>query len=76
MQDSGSGTYVQDIPFRWIPVMVSGLAYHLAMKIQGIDPQRVLALKADYEEKFMEAAQEDREAVAIRFVPRSLFYSR
>ena len=42
----------------------------------GIDPQRVLALKADYEEKFMEAAQEDREAVAIRFVPRSLFYSR
>jgi len=76
MQDSGSGTYIQDIPFRWIPVMVSGLAYHLAMKIQGIDPQRVIALKADYEEKFMEAAQEDREAVAIRFVPRSLFYSR
>jgi hypothetical protein len=76
VQDSGTGVYVQDIPFRWIPVMVSGLAYHLAMKIQGIDPQRALALKADYEEKFTEAAQEDREAVSIRFVPRSLFYAR
>lgn len=76
VQDSGTGVYIQDIPFRWITCMVAGLAYHLSMKIMGVDPMRIAALKADYMEQFEQAAQEDREAVAIRFVPRNLFYSR
>jgi hypothetical protein len=32
MQDAGTGIINQDIPFRWIPCMVAGLAYYLSMK--------------------------------------------
>jgi len=76
IQDSGTGVFIQDIPFRWITCMVAGLAYYLSLKIQGIDPQRVLALKADYAEQLEQAVEEDREMVSIRFVPRNLFYAR
>jgi len=76
MQDSGTGVFIQDIPFRWIPVMVAGLAYYLSMKLPGVDPQRIIGLKAEYMEQLEQASEEDREMVAVRFVPRSLFYSR
>jgi hypothetical protein len=75
IQDGGSGVRTQDIPFRFIPCMVAGLASHLSMKLLGVDPNRVMALKADYEQQFQLAAEEDREKAAIRFVPRNLFYS-
>jgi hypothetical protein len=75
IQDGGSGIRTQDIPFRFIPCMVAGLASHLSMKLNGVDPNRVMALKADYEQQFALAAEEDREKAAIRFVPRNLFYS-
>ena len=75
IQDGGSGVRTQDIPFRFIPCMVAGLASHLSMKLSGVDPNRVIALKADYEQQFQLAAEEDREKAAIRFVPRNLFYS-
>jgi hypothetical protein len=48
----------------------------LSMKLQGVDPQRSMTLKADYEEQFALASAEDRETAPIRFVPRSFFYSR
>lgn len=74
IQDAGSGTYVQDIPFRFIPCMVAGLAYHLSVKLPDVDPNRIPMLKAQYEELFMQAADEDREKAPIRFVPRNMFY--
>ena len=73
IQDAGNGVNIQDIPFRFIPPMVAGLAYYLSMKIKGIDPNRVMALKADYEQQFDLAAQEDREKAPIRFIPRQTF---
>lgn len=76
IQDAGSGTYVQDIPFRFIPCMVAGLAYHLSVKLPDVDPNRIPMLKAQYEELFMQAADEDREKAPIRFVPRNMFYYR
>jgi hypothetical protein len=76
MQDAGTGVTTQDIPFRLIPAMVAGLAYYLSLKLEGVDPNRVAALKADYEQQFQLAADEDREKAAIRFVPRNIFYSR
>jgi hypothetical protein len=75
IQDGGTGVRTQDIPFRFIPCMVAGLASHLSMKLPGVDPNRVMALKADYEQQFQLAADEDREKASIRFVPRNLFYS-
>jgi hypothetical protein len=75
LQDAGDGgTYVQDIPFRFIPCMVAGLAYYLSNKLPMVDPNRIQMLKADYEQQFELAAQEDREKASVRFVPREMFY--
>lgn len=76
IQDAGSGVYVQDIPFRFIPAMVAGLAYYLSMKLVGVDPNRSMTLKADYNEQFDLAAQEDREKAPLRIVPRNMSYMR
>ena len=76
MQDAGSGTYDQDIPFRFLECMVAGLAYKMSLKLPDMDPNRIAMLKADYEQQFDLAAQEDREKATVRFVPRNLFYYR
>ena len=74
VQDAGTGATEQDIPFRFLPCMVAGLAYYIAMKKPEVPGERVLALKAAYEEQFQLAADEDREKASIRFVPREMFY--
>jgi hypothetical protein len=73
IQDAGNGYNGQDIPFRFIPPMVAGLAYYLSMKLPGVDANRIMALKADYEQQYQLAADEDREKAAVRFVPRETF---
>jgi hypothetical protein len=73
IQDAGNGINTQDIPFRFLPCMVAGLAYYLAMKIPEAAP-RIEMLKADYEQQWDLAASEDREKAPIRFVPRNTFY--
>lgn len=69
MLDAGNGINGQDVPFRFIPCMVAGLAYHLAKKIPGAEP-RIQMLKADYDEAWEWASTEDREKASNRFVPR------
>ena len=76
IQDAGSGVVINDIPYRFIPPMVSGLAYYLSMKLAGVDPNRVAALKMDYDQQWDLASQEDREKAPVRFVPRNMFYTR
>ena len=75
IQDAGGGTSIQDIPFRFIPCMVAGLAYHLSMKLPDVSPDRVLALKTEYEAQWQIAADEDRDTSPIRLVPRNMFYA-
>ena len=75
IQDAGTGVTVQDIPFRFIPCMVAGLAYQLSMKLPDVDPIRISALKMDYEQQWDSAAAEDREKAPLRFVPRNMFYA-
>ena len=74
IQDAGNGVTVEDIPFRFIPCMVAGLAYYLSMKLPMVMPDRIQMLKADYEQQFQLAADEDREKASVRFVPREMFY--
>ena len=74
IQDAGNGLTVEDIPFRFIPCMVAGLAAYLAMKLPNVDPNRIAMLRADYEAAFQLAADEDREKASIRFVPREQFF--
>ena len=73
IQDAGNGLTVQDIPFRFIPAMVAGLAYYLSAKLPGAEA-RIEMLKQDYEQQFQLAADEDREKASVRFVPREMFY--
>ena len=74
IQDAGTGVSVEDIPFRFIPCMVAGLAAYLSLKLPNISPDRIAMLRADYEQAFQLAADEDREKAAVRFVPREMFY--
>jgi hypothetical protein len=66
IQDAGNYTNTADVNFRFLPCMVSGLAYYLALKFA---PERVTALKAFYEEDFQRAALEDRDTASVSFVP-------
>lgn len=72
LQDAGDGVTTQDIPFRFIPCMVAGLAYHLSLKIPGA-LERSDGLKAQYEELWLQAADEDREKAPLRLAPRQYF---
>ena len=77
MQDAGAGgSFEQDVPFRFIPCMIAGLAYQIAMKKPEVPPDRVIMLKQDYEQQFQLAADEDRDKASVRFVPRNMFYYR
>jgi hypothetical protein len=72
IQDIGDGAETADMPFRFLPALVAGLAYYIAMK----NPEaadRVMMLKQAYEEVFQQAADEDREKASVRFVPRQQF---
>jgi hypothetical protein len=69
IQDAGDGSNTMDVPFRFVPCMIAGLSYYLAMKVPG-GMERLQVLKAQYDEAWDLAAGEDREKAAVRFVPR------
>jgi len=72
IQDAGAGVETADMNFRFLPCVVAGLAYHIAVKTPEL-MNRVQMLKQMYDETFEIAAGEDREKAAIRFVPRQMF---
>jgi hypothetical protein len=72
IQNAGEGVNTMDMPFRFIPCMVAGLAYYLALKVPGA-MERLQVLKMQYDEAWDLAAGEDQEKAAIRFVPRQQF---
>lgn len=73
IQDAGTGVNTADIPFRFIPALVSGLAYYIAMK-RPESAQMLPMLAAEYTRQWDLASEEDREKAPVRFVPRNLFY--
>jgi hypothetical protein len=72
VQDAGAGVETADMNFRFLPALVAGLAYHIAVKVPEMMP-RVEMLKQMYNETFEIAAGEDREKAAVRFVPRQMY---
>ena len=72
IHDGGNGVNTQDVPFRFLPCLIAGLSYYMALKIPGADT-RLGVLKAQYDEAWQLAADEDREKAAIRFVPRRMY---
>jgi hypothetical protein len=72
LQDAGGGVKTMDVPFRFLPCLVAGLAYYIALKVpDGL--QRLDILKQQYDEAWQTAAGEDQEKAAVRFVPRQMY---
>jgi hypothetical protein len=72
IQDADALVNTTDMPFRFFPCMVAGLAYYMAMKRA---PERVQLLKTVYEEEFQRAADEDQGRTPLKLQP-SLSYLR
>jgi hypothetical protein len=72
IDDAGGGARTMDVPFRFLPCLVAGLAYYLALKVEN-GAQRLEVLKAQYDEAWQLAAGEDQEHASLRFVPRQMF---
>lgn len=71
MQDAGTGGgNNMEIPFRFIPPMIAGLAYMVALKRPKEVPEaRVERLLAEYTAQWDLAASEDRERSSLFLVP-------
>jgi len=69
IEDAGSGVQTPDMNFRFLPALMAGLAYNIAMKMPELEA-RLPMLKEVYDEEFNLAAAEDREKATIRLVPR------
>tara|TARA_A100001391_G_scaffold55732_1_gene34098 strand:- start:37 stop:789 length:753 start_codon:yes stop_codon:yes gene_type:complete len=70
IQDIGAYTNATDIPFRFVPCMVSGLAYYLSMKYA---PQLMQGMKLVYEDEFQRALQEDGSASSTHITPKAYY---
>ena len=66
MDDADESTNTMEVPFRFLPCLVSGLAYCIAVKRA---PARMADLKVSYEEDFFRAATEDRDRTSLQLVP-------
>jgi len=70
IQDIGDYTNATDVPFRFVPCMVSGLAYYLSQKYQ---PQLIQAMKLAYEDEFARALAEDGSASSTYITPKAYY---
>ena len=68
IQDADS-TYTDatDVPFRFVPCMVSGLAFYLAQKF---NPQLVQQMKLYYEDELARALSEDGSSTSVHITPK------
>ena len=72
IEDADTLVNTTDMPFRFYPCMVAGLAYYIAMKRA---PERIQLLKSVYEEEFQRASDEDEDRVPLKLQP-SIQYLR
>jgi hypothetical protein len=66
IQDAGVFTNTLEITFQFLPAMVAGLAYYIAMKRA---PERIQLLKQVYDEEWQRASLENIDTVSSRFLP-------
>ena len=73
IEDTVNGSITQyDAPTRFLPAIVAGLAYHIALKNPDMMP-RVSMLKQMYEEEWQLAATEDRDRSSFKITPSTLY---
>lgn len=69
LEDAGDYTNNVDIPPRFLPALCAGLAYYIAFKDHNIPLDRLTMLKAEYNEQWEMATNEDRERASLKLVP-------
>jgi len=67
IQDVGDYTNATDVPYRFVPCMVSGLAFYMAQKFK---PQMVQQMKMLYEDEFQRALSEDGSPASTYISPK------
>jgi hypothetical protein len=70
IEDAGAYTNTADVVFRFIPPMVSGLAYYLSMQY---GPDRVPILKQVYEDEMLRALDQDGGRTSLYISPQTYF---
>ena len=70
IQDVGDYTNATDVPYRFVPCMVSGLAFYLAQKYA---PDRVQAMKLYYEDELGRALAEDGSSSSTIITPKTYY---
>ena len=72
IQDAGVYTNATDVPYRFVPCMVSGLAFYLCQKYQ---PQRCQEMKLYYEDELNRALTEDGSSTSSYITPKTYYPS-
>jgi len=70
IKDAGAYTNVADVPYRFVPCMVAGLAYYLSQKKA---PQRTQELKLLYEDEIQRALSEDGSSSSSFITPKTYY---
>ena len=70
IDDVGAYTNATDVPYRFVPCMIMGLSYYLALKYA---PQRVQELKLLYEDELKRAESEDGSSNSTYISPKIYF---
>ena len=72
IQDAGDYTNDADVPYRFVPCMIAGLAYYLAQKYA---PDRIQVLKMLYEDELQRALNEDGSSSSSFITPKTYYPS-
>ena len=70
IQDAGDYTNDADVPYRFVPCMIAGLAYYLAVKFA---PDRIQMLKMLYEDELKRALEEDGSSSSSFITPKTYY---
>jgi hypothetical protein len=70
IQDAGDYTNDADVPYRFVPCMIAGLAYYLAVKFS---PERIQMLKMLYEDELKRALEEDGSSSSSFITPKTYY---
>ena len=72
IQDADALINTTDAPFRFLPCLVSGLAYYTA---QEVAPERSQELERRYEAELQRALTEDSQSTSVNIVPQNFYPS-
>jgi len=72
IEDAGAYTNTADAPYRFLPCLVSGLAYYTS---QEIAPQLSQELERRYEAELQRALTEDSQSTSVKIVPQNFYPS-